>query len=110
MVGYNGSRIGELIQFVEIETNYEEIYIVDGSTNDVPVFQNSLKDGSLTVSKFTTWQEGDEPDPNTQFHFKVKLIRPDGKPFEDGELEYEMEQIENIGAVSGSDESSNGGE
>ena len=79
--------------------------------NDVPVFRNKLKNGSLTVSKYTTWQAGDTPDPDQTFRFRVELFNPDGTPFEDGMLEYDLEEVENIGEnPSGSGEDNNNGD
>ena len=76
----------------------DPVYEKDAEKDDINLFQNRLKDGSLSVSKKTKWQEGDDPDEDTEFHFKVRLIKPDGTPFEDGSIEYDIEQIENIGA------------
>ena len=48
----------------------------------MPVFTNTLKDGSLSVSKY---RDGEDGDPNQEFTFRVKLI---GEDIEDGEIEY----------------------
>ena len=75
-------------------------YEVTGETDEIPLFTNTLKEGSLSVTKLTKWNEGDEPDPNQVFHFKIRLVNPDGTPIDDQSMEYVPEQIENIGPVS----------
>ena len=54
---------------------------------EVPMFKNSLADGSLSVSKYTK----DGTDPDQEFHFKVKLI---GEKIEDDDIEYEITDAE----------------
>ena len=54
---------------------------------ELPVFVNTLKPGSLSVSKFV--EDAENADPNQEFTFRVQLIGPD---IEDGEYEYELQQ------------------
>lgn len=82
------------------EEDGDVTYAAAGKYDGVPVFSNSLKDGALTVSKYTTWHEGDTPDPDQEFRFRIRLINPDGTPLEDGSFEYDLEQIENIGELN----------
>ena len=51
------------------------------------IFVNTLKDGSLSISK--TVENPDQADPAQEFRFRVKLIGD----IEDGELEYELSQL-----------------
>ena len=53
----------------------------------LPVFTNTLKDGGLTISKFTT--SSDSADPDQKFKFKVKLI---GEKIEDGAVSWSYEE------------------
>ena len=115
IVGYPDNSEGELVNYVEIVTNYEVVYQANTSSNDIPVFINTLKPGSLTITKLTQWHDGDEPDPNQEFKFKIKLVNADGTPFEAPEdYEYIPEQVENIGELpatsSGGNQSDEGGQ
>lgn len=56
---------------------------------ELPVFKNTLKDGSLSVSKHVI--DAENADPNQKFKFKVKLI---GDNIEDKEFDYSLSQIE----------------
>ncbi len=55
----------------------------------MPIFVNTLEDGSLSISKFIT--NPDDADPEQEFTFKVKLI---GANIPDGEIEFEISAIE----------------
>ena len=57
---------------------------------ELPVFKNTLKDGSLSVTKNIA--NPDEADPTQKFKFKVKLI---GDNIEDKEFDYELSQANN---------------
>lgn len=59
-------------------------------TDTLPVFKNTLKDGSLSIQKQVTADDPNDIDPSQQFHFKVKLIGPD---VEDGQYTYSLEQV-----------------
>ncbi len=60
-------------------------YEISDDEGELPVFRNTLKPGSLNLSKYTE----DDPGDGQEFKFKIKLIGPDV----DGlELEYELEQ------------------
>ncbi|MBQ6366923.1 MAG: BspA family leucine-rich repeat surface protein [Erysipelotrichaceae bacterium] len=50
---------------------------------ELPVFTNTLRPGSLSVSKYVT--DAEKADPEQEFTFRVKLI---GEGIEDGEKEY----------------------
>ena len=67
---------------------------------DAPVFQNSLKPGNLSLTKYTTWEDGEEPNPNQEFKFKVRLTDNTGSPLNLSEMEYVLEQVTNIGTGS----------
>ncbi len=56
---------------------------------DIPVFTNTLKPGSLAVSKYVT--NPDEADPDQQFHFFVRLI---GEGIDDGSFGYTLSAAE----------------
>ena len=59
-----------------------------GDDNEVPLFVNEMKDGTLTVSKFIqNPEEAPENQKNQTFHFKVKLI---GEDIKDGQIEYHI--------------------
>ena len=67
-----------------------ECEVITGWNTDegeLPVFRNTLKDGSLSVIKNIT--NPDEADPTQKFKFKVKLI---GDNIEDKEFDYELSQ------------------
>ena len=78
-------------------------YEIDGE-GEIPVFTNTLKPGTLKIRKLTQWHEGDDPDQGQLFHFKIKLVNPDGTPFEDQTMEYQIREIENIGNVDAEQE------
>ena len=59
------------------------------------VFSNTLKDGSLSISK--TVENPDQADPAQEFKFRVRLIGD----VEDGELEYELSQLPAEGSSDG---------
>ena len=61
------------------------------ASDDLPVFTNTLKPGKLSVTKQVTADDPSLIDPTQEFHFKVKLIGPD---VQDGEMEYDLEQVE----------------
>ena len=91
------------------EGTYRKLTGWDVTAGELPLFTNRLKSGQLTVTKLTKWTEGSEPDPDQEFHFKVKIIAPGGVPFDPGDdYEYIPEQVENIGAVSASSDPSQG--
>ena len=95
-----GVSSGKIIGYYEITIDYDVVYEADTTSNDIPLFTNTLKPGSLTITKLTQWHAGDEPDPNQEFKFKIKLINPDGTAFEAPEdYEYIPEQVENIGEL-----------
>ena len=73
-------------------------YVLGETVDTLPVFHNSLKEGSLAVSKYTVY-EGEAPHPEQEFTFKVKLFDPEGRPIEDGTMEFELFQVENTGAM-----------
>ena len=73
-------------------------YIPGEETAELPLFVNTLKSGTVTAAKYTTWLEGDEPDPDTEFRFRIRLTDPEGRAVEDGNMEFSLEQVENIGA------------
>ena len=64
----------------------------------LPVFYNELSDGNLSIAKYTTWDQGYEPDPDKEFHFQVRLVGDKAEEIED--LDYEMDQVPNIGVQS----------
>ena len=95
------------IFYGELSVDYVPVYELEGKTEDIPVFTNRLQPGGLRIKKLTTWTEGDTPDENQGFTFKIKLVNPDGTPFEAGDdYEYVPIQVENIGAVPDSGDGS----
>ena len=61
------------------------------ATEQLPVFTNTLKPGTLSLTKQVTADDLSLIDPTQEFHFKVKLIGPD---VQDGEMEYDLEQVD----------------
>ena len=57
------------------------------SEGELPVFKNSYKDGSISVTKLT--ENAEHADPNQKFKFKIKLI---GDGASDFNVNYEFEQ------------------
>ena len=55
---------------------------------ELPIFKNTLKDGSLTISKLVENEENANPDQ--EFKFKIKLIGPD---IENKQFEWEKEKL-----------------
>ncbi|MGI6756282.1 MAG: DUF7601 domain-containing protein [Atopobiaceae bacterium] len=55
-------------------------------TDELPVFTNTMKPGSLSVEKHV---DGESPDPNTEFEYTIKLTTPDGQKLPDT-LNYEL--------------------
>lgn len=69
-------------------TGEEEIVGWNTDEAELPVFTNTLKDGSLSVTKHVT--NAENADPDQKFKFKVKLI---GNDIEDKEFDYRLEQV-----------------
>ncbi len=68
---------------------------------ELPVFTNTLKDGSLAITKYVTDTEG--ADPDQEFRFRVKLR---GEGLTDGKIEYELRQAAEAQSGEDTDEAS----
>ena len=69
----------------------QEITGWNSEEGELPVFKNTLKNGSLSVSKYV--ENPDGADPNQTFTFKVVLIGEDGTVPDDGMItEFELSQ------------------
>ena len=97
---YDDCQMWMYVEWYEYHPAVYHYEISDGAAG-VPLFTNRLVPGNLSITKLTQWEEGLEPDEHQMFHFKVKLSNPDGTPYEDGTMEYDVEQVENIGEING---------
>ena len=71
---------GSFVYTVKVVDNGDSTLGFDVSSDAKPVFKNKLKDGKLRIAKT---MEGDNPDPNKEFTFRVQLtgknLPKDGK-------------------------------
>lgn len=94
----NHVAVGQVPKYPDIAGSPDMLYVPGDEVESLPVFHNSLKDGNLSVSKYTVY-EGEAPHPDQEFRFKVKFFDPEGRPVSDGTMEYELQQVENDGKI-----------
>ena len=83
---------------VTVKDNGDGTLSFDQTTDERPVFENTLKDGQLEIQKYVGEGDGNG-DPNQEFQFHVELTGPDGQQLPSGEVEYERVPL--TGAAAG---------
>ncbi|MBR4462157.1 MAG: BspA family leucine-rich repeat surface protein [Erysipelotrichaceae bacterium] len=93
-----------IIRNYELDSETGE-YKQVGEDNDVPLFTNVMKPGSLSVTKKVT-ADSTGYDPQTEFKFKVKLI---GEGIEDQQIHYHITEASSSASGGSSGGSGDGG-